>query len=182
VRLFRRPAISPKKLEPDETAVFQDEVDVHWNPKIGNCWMPRGKQTEVVTPGNNEKRHVAGSLHWRTGRLLASPPTKRRNRDLFIAHLDDLRVRLRGFRRIHVVCDNAAFHRSRAVERYLTKCVSDCRSTSCRSTRRRPIRSNESGGTSTKPSPATTAAKISTNCSARPKSGSETINTPSTPR
>jgi len=121
VRLFRRPAISPKKLEPDETAVFQDEVDVHWNPKIGNCWMPRGKQTEVVTPGNNEKRHVAGSLHWRTGRLLASPPTKRRNRDLFIAHLDDLRVRLRGFRRIHVVCDNAAFHRSRAVERYLTK-------------------------------------------------------------
>jgi len=108
-------------LAPDETAVFQDEVDVHLNPKIGSCWMPRGKQTEVVTPGNNEKRHVAGSLHRRTGRLLASPPTKRRNSDLFLAHLDDLRVRLRGFRRIHVVCDNAAFHRSHAVERYLAK-------------------------------------------------------------
>ena len=110
-----------EKLEPDETAALQDEVDVHLNPKIGNCWIPRGKQTEVVTPGNNEKRHIAGSLHRRTGRLSASPPTKRRNGDLFFAHLDDLRVRLRGFRRIHIVCDNAAFHRSRAVERYLEK-------------------------------------------------------------
>jgi transposase len=110
-----------RQLKPDETAVFQDEVDIHLNPKIGSCWMPRGRQTEVVTPGNNEKRHVAGSLHWRTGRLLASPPTKRRNSDLFLAHLDDLRGRLRGFRRIHVVCDNAAFHRSRIVERYLVR-------------------------------------------------------------
>jgi putative transposase len=120
-RKYRRVQTLLKKLKPDETAVFQDEVDVHLNPKIGSCWMPRGKQTEVVTPGNNDKRHVAGSLHWRTGRLLASPPSKRRNSDLFLAHLDDLRTRLRGFRRIHVVCDNAAFHRSRAVERYLAK-------------------------------------------------------------
>jgi transposase len=109
------------QLPPNETAVFQDEVDIHLNPKIGSCWMPRGQQTAVVTPGNNEKRHVAGSLHWRTGKLLASPPAKRRNSELFLAHLDDLRTRLRGFRRIHVVCDNAAFHRSKAVARYLAK-------------------------------------------------------------
>jgi transposase len=108
-------------LRPDETAVFQDEVDVHLNPKIGSCWMPRGRQTEVVTPGNNEKRHLAGSLHWRTGRLLASAPARRRNSELFLAHLDDLRQRLRSFRRIHVICDNAAFHRSRAVQRYLAR-------------------------------------------------------------
>ena len=108
-------------LPPDETAVFQDEVDVHLNPKIGSCWMRRGEQAEVVTPGNNEKRHVAGSLHWRTGRLLASRPTRHRNSAQFLAHLDDLRQRLRGFRRIHVICDNAAFHRSRAVERYLAR-------------------------------------------------------------
>lgn len=83
--------------------------------------MLRGRQAEVATPGNNEKRHVAGSLHWRTGKLLASPPTIRRNSEQFLAHLDDLRQRLRGFRRIHVICDNAAFHRSRAVERYLAR-------------------------------------------------------------
>ena len=108
-------------LPADETAVFQDEVDVHLNPKIGSCWMRRGEQATVVTPGNNEKRHVAGSLHWRTGRLIASPPTARRNSELFLRHLDDLRQRLRGFRRIHVICDNAAFHRSRVVVNYLTR-------------------------------------------------------------
>ena len=105
----------------DETALFQDEVDVHLNPKIGSCWMQRGSQAEVVTPGNNEKRHVAGSLHWRTGRLLVSSPDTRRNTQLFLKHLDDLRRCLRSFRVIHVICDNAAFHRSRAVWNYLRR-------------------------------------------------------------
>ena len=104
-----------------ETAVFEDEVDVHLNPKIGSCWMIRGEQAEVVTPGNNQKRHLAGSLHWRTGTLLVSPPSARRNSKLFVAHLNDLRCRLRGFRKIHVICDNAAFHGSREVLAYLKR-------------------------------------------------------------
>ncbi len=101
--------------------MFQDEVDVHLNPKIGSMWMPRGDQAEVVTPGNNEKRHLAGSLHWRTGRLLLSAPGRRRNAELFIAHLDDLRRQLRGYRVIHVVCDNARFHDCRAIRAYLIR-------------------------------------------------------------
>lgn len=109
------------ELPEDETAVFQDEVDVHLNPKIGSCWMVRGRQSEVVTPGNNQKRHLAGSLHWRTGTLLVSAPATRRNTELFLEHLDDLRRSLRGYRVIHVICDNAAFHNSRAVREYLTQ-------------------------------------------------------------
>src|SRR5262249_16095317 len=108
-----------KTLPADETAVFQDEVDVHLNPKIGSCWMRRGQQSTVVTPGNNDKQHVAGSLPRRTGALLISSPGRPRNSQLFLKHLDDLRCRLRGFRCIHVICDNAAFHRSRAVWDYL---------------------------------------------------------------
>lgn len=106
-------------LPEDEVAVFQDEVDVHLNPKIGCAWMPVGEQATVETPGNNVKRHVAGSLVWRTGTLLVSPPAKRRNAELFLAHLDDLRRRLRGYRRIHVICDNASFHDCRRVREYL---------------------------------------------------------------
>ena len=108
-------------LRPDETAVFQDEVDVHLNPKIGSCWMERGCQAEVVTPGNNEKVHLAGSLHWRTGRLLVSPPGRHRNAALFVAHLDDLCRRLRSYRVIHVICDNARFHDCRAVRNCLKR-------------------------------------------------------------
>jgi transposase len=35
-------------LPADETAVFQDEVDVNLNPKIGSMWMRRGQQAEGV--------------------------------------------------------------------------------------------------------------------------------------
>lgn len=105
----------------NETVVFQDEVDIHLNPKIGSCWMLRGEQAEVVTPGNNVKRHLAGSLHWRTGTLLISPSGPRRNAELFLAHLDDLRRQLRGYTKIHVVCDNAAFHNCRRVREYLAR-------------------------------------------------------------
>jgi transposase len=108
-------------LPADETVVFEDEVDVHLNPKIGSCWMVRGEQAEVVTPGNNEKRHLAGSLHWRTGRLILSTAGQRRNSELFLDHLDDLRRSLRCYRVIHVVCDNASFHASRAVRGYLAR-------------------------------------------------------------
>jgi transposase len=38
-----------------------------------------------------------------------------------VAHLDDLRCRLRSYRRIHVVCDNARFHDCRAVREYLER-------------------------------------------------------------
>jgi transposase len=108
-------------LPSDETVVFQDEVDVHLNPKIGSQWMVRGEQAEVVTPGTNQKRHLAGSLHWRTGRLLLSAPGRRRNATLFVAHLEDLRRQLRGYRVIHVVCDNASFHDCRAVRDFLAR-------------------------------------------------------------
>jgi transposase len=56
-------------LPADETAVFMDEVDVNLNPKVGCMWMKRGEQAAVETPGTNEKRYLAGSIHWRTGRV-----------------------------------------------------------------------------------------------------------------
>lgn len=100
-------------------AVFQDEVDINLNPKIGSQWMARGMQIEVETPGNNVKLYLAGSLIWNTGRLIVSEPQTRRNSSLFIDHLEDLRYRLRTYTKIHVICDNAAFHKSKMVMEYL---------------------------------------------------------------
>src|SRR3954467_4446311 len=50
------------ELPDDETAVFQDEVDINTNPKIGSMGMKRGEQAKVETPGNNEKRYLSGSI------------------------------------------------------------------------------------------------------------------------
>jgi putative transposase len=59
-------------LPADETAVFQDEVDINTNPKIGSMWMVKGEQATVETPGNNEKRYLSGSIHWRTGQVFVT--------------------------------------------------------------------------------------------------------------
>jgi putative transposase len=96
-------------LPEDETVVFQDEVDINLNPKIGCMWMRQGQQAEVVTPGDNAKQYLAGSLHWRTGLLLTTAGAKR-DGELFVRHLHDLRRRLRRYKKIHVICDNAKFH------------------------------------------------------------------------
>ena len=97
------------QLPADETAVFEDEADVSLNPKVGCMWMRRGQQAEVVTPGDNAKRYLAGSLHWRTGALLTTAGDQRDGK-LFVAHLHELRRRLRRYKKIHVICDNARFH------------------------------------------------------------------------
>jgi transposase len=47
-------------LPANEVAVWEDEVDIHLNPKIGQDWMLRGQQKRVLTPGKNEKRYLAG--------------------------------------------------------------------------------------------------------------------------
>jgi transposase len=114
------------RLPADETAVFMDEVDVNLNPKVGCMWMKRGQQAAVETPGTNEKRYLAGSIHWRTGRVILTEgrPREGRSAALFLRHLDDLRRAFRHYRVIHVICDNAGFHkpdRSKAVKAYLAE-------------------------------------------------------------
>jgi putative transposase len=111
-------------LPDDETAVFMDEVDINLNPKIGPMWMRRGEQATVETPGTNEKRYLAGSIHWRTGRVVLTEglPREGRSAGLFCRHLDGLRRAFRHYKVIHVVCDNARTHkpeRSKAVRAYL---------------------------------------------------------------
>jgi transposase len=112
-----------RDLPVDEAAVFQDEVDLNLNPDIGCMWMRRGEQAQVITPGNNVKRYLSGSMSWRTGELVVTQGT-RRNAELFVAHLEDLRRRFRYCRRIHVICDNARFHTiegSRVVRQYMAE-------------------------------------------------------------
>jgi putative transposase len=113
-----------RSLPEDETAVFMDEVEVNTNPKIGCAWMLKGQQATVETPGTNEKRLLAGSIHWRTGRLILTEGEPEQGRDaaLFCAHLDELRRAFRHYKVIHVICDNVNTHtaeRSLLVRAYL---------------------------------------------------------------
>jgi transposase len=110
-----------RALPPDETVVFPDEVDINLNPDIGKMWMRRGQQAEIITPGDNQKNYLAGALHWRTGAVLAPVLGPQRNGVLVARHLEELCRRLRRYRVIHVLWDNAKIHKCAAVAKVLAR-------------------------------------------------------------
>lgn len=106
---------------PDEVALYEDEVDIHLNPRPGPDWMPAGMQKWVRTPGKNKKRYVAGALNLSTG-LLVWVEGDRKRSQLFIDLIEAVARRYRRCRRIHVILDNYSIHTSKitrqAIEGY----------------------------------------------------------------
>jgi transposase len=100
-------------LGPREVAVYLDEVDIHLNPKIGPDWMNRGKQKEVMTPGQNVKRYIAGALDASSGQLIWAQ-SDRKNSLLVIALLNKLLATYPRAQAIHIVLDNFKIHDSQA--------------------------------------------------------------------
>jgi transposase len=96
-------------------AVYEDEVDIHLNPKIGWDWMVRGQQKEVVTPGQNVKRYLAGAWDIRTG-MLSWVEGERKCSTLFIALLDQLIAHNPHAKVIHVILDNYRIHDSKITQ------------------------------------------------------------------
>jgi transposase len=117
IRLIRKLVES---LPPDEAAVWEDELDVDLNPRIGPDWMLPGTQRRVVTPGKNVKRYVAGALDAVTDRLVWVSGV-RKNSLLFIELLKKLRQVYADKTVIHVILDNYAIHSSRQTQAWLTE-------------------------------------------------------------
>jgi len=111
LRLIRRML---ETLPTDEAAVWEDEIDIHLNPKIGPDYMLPGQQKTVQTPGKNVKRYVAGALDASTDRV-TWVEAARKNGVLFIALLKQLSRSYAERRVIHVILDNYGIHSSRAV-------------------------------------------------------------------
>jgi transposase len=97
-----------------EQAFYEDEVDIHLNPKIGLDWMVCGQQKEVMTPGKNEKRYLAGALDVRT-RVVVWVEGDRKTSYLFLDLLDKLLRQYAEARRLHLILDNYRIHSSDVV-------------------------------------------------------------------
>jgi DDE superfamily endonuclease/Winged helix-turn helix len=111
-RKLRRIRRLIRDVGPDEVVVYADEVDIHLNPKIGPDWRLRGQQEEAPTPGQNQKRYLAGALDARTGRLTWVQGLRKTSL-LFLELLYHLVTRTyRIARRIHVILDNYGIHDS----------------------------------------------------------------------
>jgi len=101
-------------LPKSEVAVYEDEVDIHLNPKIGYDWRGYGQQKEVLTPGKNVKRYLAGALDVRTGELHYVEGEKK-DSWLFVQLLGKLYLHYKRARAIHVILDNYGIHDSKLV-------------------------------------------------------------------
>src|SRR5947209_2655694 len=103
-----------------EALLFADELDLHLLPKVGAQWMPRATQVEVMTPGTNERRYLAGALDLRTGQVHHCL-WFRKMTGLFLDLLNllDRAYPARRFDRIYVVADNGKIHQAAMVQRWL---------------------------------------------------------------
>lgn len=106
-------------LPPEELGFYVDEVDIHLNPKIGADWMNCGTQKQVMTPGNNVKRYLAGALDVRSG-VLTWVRADRKDSLLFIALAQKLAEENPQAQRIHLVVDNFKIHDSAATRAAVT--------------------------------------------------------------
>jgi transposase len=98
-----------------EPIFYEDEVDIHLNPKIGLDWTGHGQQKEALTPGKNQKRYVAGALDVRSGAIIWVEGD-RKTSYLFLNLLDKLRQRYPQARRLHLILDNYRIHSSTVVQ------------------------------------------------------------------
>ncbi len=104
----------------EEPVFYEDEMDVHLNPKIGRDWMLPGHRRYVVTPGKNQKRFVAGALNAATGKLTWVASASKAS-SLFCALVWKLAADHRDARRIHLIVDNYIIHSSKRTQRFLAQ-------------------------------------------------------------
>jgi len=80
-------------------------------------WARKGTQPQVPAPGQNKKRVIYGGVNYATGRITYTI-TETKSGWNFIAFLVALLKTYAG-QKIRLVCDNARFHHTKAVESFL---------------------------------------------------------------
>ena len=109
-----------ESLPANETCVWEDEADIDLNPRIGPDWMLPGTQREVMTPGKNLKRYLAGAMDAKTDRLVWVKG-ERKNSRLFIDLLKKLLAEYAERKVIHVILDNYTIHSSQQTKLWLAE-------------------------------------------------------------
>lgn len=79
------------------------------------CWMKRGKQRRIATPGQQKWHHLIGAYNWRTGEIIYTLCEKK-NSDTFCEFLEHLMNSVSSDKPIVYVLDNASYHHSKQSE------------------------------------------------------------------
>jgi transposase len=120
VEKLARIRLAFERLRAGAALFFVDELDINLLPKLGYQWMPKGEQVEVLTPGTNEKRYLAGALDLTTG-TITHCVWYRKQTGLFLDLLETLDRTYPAplFAHLTVVVDNAKVHHAQRVQQWL---------------------------------------------------------------
>lgn len=107
-------------LSADQACVWEDEVDIDLNPRIGCDWTLPGQQRRIPTPGKHVKRSLAGAMDAAASRLVWVRGD-RKHSGLFIELLKRLPGVYADKQVIHVILDNDSIHNSRQTQAWLAE-------------------------------------------------------------
>jgi transposase len=105
----------------NEVWVFEDEVDIHLNPKIGSDYTLPGHRKKVLTPGVNKKHYLAGALNAFSGQL-TWVEGESKDSELFVRMVFQLGREYPHAQRIHLILDNYGIHKSQFTKMVLASC------------------------------------------------------------
>jgi hypothetical protein len=90
-----------------------DETTVTLDPPLRACWMKIGQQKRIpaTRPGEKQKRHIFGGYNWLKDTIIWTI-AKTKNSATFISFLEELLVKQYPTKRVVLVMDNAAYHKS----------------------------------------------------------------------
>ena len=78
---------------------------------IVKCWMKRGQQKRIPTPGQQKWHHVFGAYNWRSGEIIYTTCDKK-NTASFCHFLEHFMTQVESDKPICFVLDNASYHHS----------------------------------------------------------------------
>jgi len=95
-----------------------DETTLRLLCVLVKCWMKRGKQKRIFTPGSAKWHHLFGAYNWRTGQVFTMTAAKK-NTVSFCRFIEHLMLSVADDKPIVLVLDNASYHHSYASEAIL---------------------------------------------------------------
>lgn len=90
-----------------------DETTLRLHPLLHKCWMRRGQQKCIPTPGTTQEHHVFGALDWQDDTLTWTT-AEHKTSTSFIQFLEHLLLDRYPTGPVVLVLDNASIHKSRA--------------------------------------------------------------------
>ena len=101
----------------EEVILFVDQSAFYLDGSVTGVWMPKGKQKEIYVSGSKKKFWIFGAFNPHNKKVYYRI-CKKCNSEQMVLFLTQLRQRYPG-KTIHLVLDNASFHKSAETDYYL---------------------------------------------------------------